>query len=508
MSRLPMPTSAGHKPSSSNTKESIERISNIGTCHTASSTSISYPTGEAIGLLFHEYVSTKVSDEEQLKSGCSISHVGWKVVKLKARSHMNIRKNSLWNLFGSALPMLIGIAAIPYIFNKIGIERIGVLTITWALIGYFSIFDFGLGRALTQRIARSSSVQDKNQETLTATTGVYLTLGLGIAGTLLGVFTIETYGLDWINFDKSLEQEIYLSFLLACLAMPAVTATAGLRGILEGRLRFKAVNVIKLLLGISNFLMPVVSIVFFGPRLDYIVGSLVFVRYIVFFVHYLILKKTILTKLGAFSFNEAKQLFRFGGWMTLSNIVSPLMGVTDRFLIANVLGAAMVAYYTIPADFMIRLLILPAAITTALFPVFSNHFAEKNYADALNLYRKSIRVIGLVMGTIVACILFGAEFGISAWLGPKFAEKSAVVAYLFAVGVFFNSIAQVPHAYIQASGDARSTAIIHVVEAALYLPLLLLLMHTHGIRGAAIAWAARALLDLIMLQLRAMRLHR
>ena len=48
----------------------------------------------------------------------------------------------------------------------------------------------------------------------------------------------------------------------------------------------------------------------------------------------------------------------------MSNIISPLMVVADRFLIANVLGAAVVAYYTIPAEFMIRLLILPAAITS------------------------------------------------------------------------------------------------------------------------------------------------
>ena len=44
------------------------------------------------------------------------------------------------------------------------IERIGVLTIIWALIGYFSIFDFGLGRAITQRIASLASHQTDRQK--------------------------------------------------------------------------------------------------------------------------------------------------------------------------------------------------------------------------------------------------------------------------------------------------------------------------------------------------------
>ena len=419
---------------------------------------------------------------------------------------MNIKKNTLWNLFGSAVPMLIGILAIPYIYNNIGIERIGVLTIIWALIGYFSIFDFGLGRAITQRVASSSSDHNEKQEILTATTGVYLTLALGIFGSLVGIATIKIAGINWMNFDKNLDQEIYRSFFLACMAIPAATTTAGLRGVLEGKQRFKAINLLKFLLGFSNFLMPVVSITFFGPRLDYIVGSLVLTRYIILAAHYSIVKTRINKYWESLSFEESKQLFQFGGWMTLSNIISPLMVVADRFLIANVLGAAAVAFYTIPADFMFRLLILPAALTTTLFPVFSKNFSENNRTESLVLYKKSVRVIIVMMGTICTFVIISAESGINAWLGSVFAEKSSIVASVLAVGIFFISIAQVPHAYIQASGDARSTALIHVFESILYLPLLLVLMQMHGILGAAIAWTARALIDLILLHARAMRI--
>ena len=419
---------------------------------------------------------------------------------------MNIKKNTLWNLFGSAVPMLIGILAIPYIYNNIGIERIGVLTIIWALIGYFSIFDFGLGRAITQRVASSSSDHNEKQEILTATTGVYLTLALGVFGSLVGIATIKIAGINWMNFDKNLDQEIYRSFFLACMAIPAATTTAGLRGVLEGKQRFKAINLLKFLLGFSNFLMPVVSITFFGPRLDYIVGSLVLTRYIILAAHYSIVKTRINKYWESLSFEESKQLFQFGGWMTLSNIISPLMVVADRFLIANVLGAAAVAFYTIPADFMFRLLILPAALTTTLFPVFSKNFSENNRTESLVLYKKSVRVIILMMGAICTFVIISAESGINVWLGSVFAEKSSAVASVLAVGIFFISIAQVPHAYIQASGDARSTALIHVFESILYLPLLLVLMQMHGILGAAIAWTARALIDLILLHARAMRI--
>jgi O-antigen/teichoic acid export membrane protein len=184
------------------------------------------------------------------------------------------------------------------------------------------------------------------------------------------------------------------------------------------------------------------------------------------------------------------------------------MVVADRFLIANVLGAAVVAFYTIPAEFMIRILVLPAAITTTLFPVFSTDLANKNYTKSAALYKKSMEIIVLLMGAVTTCIVIGADFGLGIWLGQEFVEKSTAVTSILAVGILFNSMAQIPHAYIQASGDARSTALIHVFESILYLPALFLLMHFYGIMGAAIAWMLRALLDLVLLHARTLKINR
>lgn len=401
--------------------------------------------------------------------------------------------------------MLVGIAAIPYMYKHIGVERIGVLTLIWALIGYFSIFDFGVGRAITQRIASLVSQQAKTQKEKTATTGIFLTLSIGIFGSLVGFAIIEFAGVDWINSAKSLDNEIYSSFLLACLAIPATTVTAGLRGILEAEMRFKAANIIKLGLGLSNFLGPIASIAIFGPDLRCIVASLVVARYIVLLAYYYCAKDTMGDVRKTLSIDESKQLLRFGGWMTLSNIISPLMVVADRFLVAKFLGASIVAYYTIPADFMIRLLVIPAAITTTLFPTFSKDLLLKNYTNSLVLYKKSMKVVFVLMGGIAACIILGAKFGISVWLGPEFAEESYAIASVLAIGILFNSLAQIPHAYIQASGDALSTALIHLLESVLYIPTLLVLMYFQGIFGAAIAWALRALLDLVLLHACAMK---
>ena len=57
---------------------------------------------------------------------------------------MSLRRNILWNLAGAGLPLLAGAAFIPYLVREAGVEVFGILTLVWALIGYFSLFDFGL----------------------------------------------------------------------------------------------------------------------------------------------------------------------------------------------------------------------------------------------------------------------------------------------------------------------------------------------------------------------------
>ncbi|MEJ2286160.1 MAG: hypothetical protein P8X85_21500, partial [Desulfobacterales bacterium] len=64
-----------------------------------------------------------------------------------------LARNVIWNLLGLGLPPLIGVAAIPPILQGLGIYRFGILTITWAVLGYFSVFDLGIGRALTKLVA-------------------------------------------------------------------------------------------------------------------------------------------------------------------------------------------------------------------------------------------------------------------------------------------------------------------------------------------------------------------
>lgn len=64
-----------------------------------------------------------------------------------------IARNSIINLIGGILPLVPAIIATPFLLRALGFDRFGFLALAWALVGYLTLFDFGVGRALTRAIA-------------------------------------------------------------------------------------------------------------------------------------------------------------------------------------------------------------------------------------------------------------------------------------------------------------------------------------------------------------------
>ena len=64
-------------------------------------------------------------------------------------------RNFALNLAGNVVPMMVALASFPMLSRLAGIERLGVLGLTWALIGYLSLLDLGLTRVVVRRVAQS-----------------------------------------------------------------------------------------------------------------------------------------------------------------------------------------------------------------------------------------------------------------------------------------------------------------------------------------------------------------
>lgn len=413
---------------------------------------------------------------------------------------MSIRRNTILNLIGTGAPFVLGALTIPYLIKQSGVEIFGVLTLVWVLIGYFSLFDFGLGRALTQDIARKLAEGKVNEVPKVINLGMLLVLSAGLVGGVVLAGASAIWGVQWLGVSLSLQTDVYISLLIASLGIPFTTATSGLRGILEAYQEFGKVNVLRVVLGLANFGMPALTVMFFGPELKWMVCSLVFSRVLIFIAHIIYVREKTQFYWVSPKNNtkDVSELISFGSWMTLSNIISPLMVTGDRFVVSSIVGASVVAYYTVPFEILIRFLVLPAALTAAIFPKLAALLAV-NRSEGFQLFKKSVGFVALVMAFICLIAALGSHAGISLWLGSNFAQHSWYLASIMALGIFFNSIAQIPHAVVQASGNAKGTALVHLFEFCLYFPALYISVNNFGLTGAVLVWVGRALIDMLLM---------
>jgi O-antigen/teichoic acid export membrane protein len=417
-----------------------------------------------------------------------------------------LAKNTIWNLVGSGAPMLVAVFCIPILIRGLGTDRFGVLTLAWALIGYASLFDLGLGRALTQLAAKKLGAGEEKEIPSLAWTSLVLMMLLGLVGAA-GVFLISPWLVGrGLNVPVGLCGETLQAFRLLGLSLPFVITTAGLRGLLEAHQRFGLINALRIPMGVFTFAGPLLVLPF-SKSLVPVVATLVAGRIAAWAAHLFLCLRAV-PELGrsiAWEGSVVGPLLRFGGWMTVSNLVSALMVMIDRFLIGALVTMTAVAYYATPYEVVTKLWLIPGALVGVMFPAFSTSSAQDRNRTAV-LFRRSVKCILLVLFPMVLLLIVLAQDGLRIWLGPEFATNSVHVVQLLAVGVFINSLALVPSSLVQGVGRPDLTAKLQVLELPVYLAVLIWLTKKYGIEGAAIAWTGRVALDALILFIMARRL--
>ena len=406
-----------------------------------------------------------------------------------------LAKNTVWNLIGNGAPMVVAVFSIPVLIHGLGKDRFGVLALAWALIGYASLFDVGLGRALTQVVAKKLGTQEEHEIPQVVWTSLLLMLGLGILGAAVMSSISPWLVHRLLKVPEALQAETLRSFYWLAVSVPAVIAAAGLRGLLEAHQRFDLVTYLRVPMGVFTFLGPL-AVLPFSHSLAPVVAVLVAGRFVGCGASFWLCLRVApeLRERVAWHGPSAGPLLRFGGWMTVTNIVGPLMVTLDRFVIGAIVSMAAVAYYATPFDVVTKLLLIPGAVVGVMFPAFTSSFTNDRERAAL-LYGRSVKYTLLALFPIILLITALAQNGLTLWLGADFAQHSSRVAQWLALGVLANSLALIPFSFVQGIGRPDLTAKLHLVELPVYLLMLFWLIRVGGIEGAAIAWTLRTILD-------------
>jgi len=424
---------------------------------------------------------------------CTLERIG-------TQATMSFFRFFLFNLFGNVLPILAALVSVPVIVHHAGGERLGVLGVVWGLIGYFGFLDFGLSRVVTRRVALAKEQARLPQE-LAELRGFFwwwaipacLVLTVVLLGTRVVFSSMLPTG--WLG------REVADSWAWIALCIPVTLLTNWLRGALEGVQRFARLNLLKTIFGVWNYAGPAVAVLVW-PTFEAMIGAIFVGRLLGLAAHALAAvhaEPGILIGSAPRRLSSPSLFFHEGGWMTVSNLVGPLMVYSDRFVLAAMLTPTAVFYYVTSQEVMLRTLVIPAALAGVLFPKFSGAMEPAVGGDIFNLYLRSVRFISALM--LPLCVLAAAVAydALRLWLGEDFALHAYRFVEVIAVGIFVTSIGQLPLAWLQGSGRSYLTARLHLVELPLYCLGLYFAVEYFGILGVACVWTVRVVAESVAL---------
>ena len=357
-----------------------------------------------------------------------------------------VGRNTVYNLLGQALPMLVALFAIPVLIKALGIDRFGVLTMVWLVLGYFNLFDMGLGRALTQIVSQKLGTNQTMEIPSLVWTSLPLLLLLGLVGALVMASLAPWAVMEALKIPVALQPETLNAFYVLAFSLPIVISAASLRGLLEAYRRFDLTNMVACTMGSFMFIAPL-AVLPFSNNLALIAAIILLGRLIAWLANFLLVFHVIpgLRQGMKFKASLLRPLLQVGSWMTVSNLIGPIMVYMDRFLLGAFVSVAAVTYYATPFELATKLWLLPGALVGVLFPSFGATF-YRDQGRTVELFSRGIKYIFLSMFPIILVIVTMAPEGLTLWLGADFAQHSFRVLQLIAIGVFVNSLAFVPFA--------------------------------------------------------------
>ena len=408
---------------------------------------------------------------------------------------MSIRRNTLYNLLGRIAPLGVSLVTVPLYLHAIGEARYGVLAIIWLFTGYFGVFEMGLSRASAYHLARQHDEAPAVRST-TFWTALWLNLSFGLLGAVVLYAAAQPVFTHFFQMSETMRRSVLASLPWIAAALPLGTLGGVLAGALEARERFAYMNLIGVFNTALTQIGPLLVAIFISPELTWLIPAVVIARAAGLLLQFVGVWRFLpILPSALFDRARARALFTYGGWISISNIVGPMLVTFDRMLIGAMMNVQAVTYYTVPYNLVNRVSILPGALSISLFPRFSRTESGKGK----QLAERGLHLIMAVMTPITVIGITLLPLFLTHWISPEFSRHGSMAGMILLVGIWINGLAFIPYGLLQGQGRPDITAKLHLLELPFFLLLLWGGIHWLGLPGAALAWSLRVAVDALLL---------
>lgn len=402
--------------------------------------------------------------------------------------------------------MALAIVTMPYVIQHLGDAKAGIFQLSWVLLGYFNLFDFGIGRAMVKFASESLAkgrIQEVNHWMVTVNRVLWW---ISVPLVLVMIFIIPLFMANENSIPADLVVETKIAAYGIAMYIPFLLTFFSYIGVLETWQRFDIINKYQVSYGILWYVIPVIGLQF-TDRIDVLVFSLLILRLMHWFIirwhaHYLMNG----SDKGEYRSDFLPDLWKFSKWIVLINIGALFISHIDRMLIYWTIDSAAMVWYNTPFDVVLKVTVIPMAFAGVLFPAFANAYSgDQKRADFI--YRGYRNVTLLIVFPLCAFLSFLAPELMWAWLGLSmeparlavFMQESILPMKLLVFGVLSISVGLIPSSYLQSTGRPDLIAKVHLAQIPFFLAALFFALPKYGISGVAAVVSLRMVIDVCIL---------
>ncbi|MDQ7857869.1 MAG: flippase [Armatimonadota bacterium] len=412
-----------------------------------------------------------------------------------------LARNWGWNLLGQAAPLAAGVLALPAIVRGLGADRFGLLALAWSLISAFTVFDLGLGRAVTKFVAEALGAGRRKDVPQILWPAVATQTALAGVGALALAALAPAAVAHVLRVAPEFRGEAVRALQVVAATLPVVLVALTFQGALQAAQRFDILTVVRTAASASMFLVPLAGVML-GWDLPAMLLAILIVRVLALAVVLIACDRV----LGGLRPDPRRRgpalrgLLTFGAWASASAIVQFLLAPADRLVIGGELSMAALAHYAIPRELISRLgVVATGSAAMVLFPAFSALSGARDLERLRVLFGRATKYLVLVAVPGFGLVAVFAEELLGAWLGPALAAASAPALRILAAGGALQALATSLLVLLQGLGRADLTGRLHLAQAPAYLAALWWMVRLRGIEGAALVWSGRVALDVVVM---------
>jgi len=418
-------------------------------------------------------------------------------------------RNTLANLTGQAVLLLLTFFSVPYTAHRLGTAQYGAMILLLTYIEAFGLLNLGINPTLVKYIAEL--LPQRRMKDIQSYIGTSLTL---FAATGLLISVLASVLARWVvahllNVPLQLHHVVIVSFWIASAAflarfigqVPAAVPIATQRFDIANFL-FVGSEVIRI--------AGVVGVLYLGRHLVAVMGMTLVASLLLCMASFIAARRLIpdISHRPGFSWRHFLSLFHFSKFVVVGNVSSRIVTYADDMLIGYFLPVSSMAFYGVAYSLGQKLWTLAGNVAGVVFPAASSLSGLSQTEQLQKLYlRGSKAVAAAVCFPTLALFIFSREFLLH-WIGPEFAAQGTLVLRLLAAGFFINCLSHVPYLMLQSGGFPEVAARLATAYVVVNVALFALLIPRFGIAGAAVGFLASQILVVPWMVHRANRLFR